>query len=110
MEDEEGYEPSPLPVEKDEVVAKSSFSMRSEENKQRRKAEEPGSGAVEPPPEYADEGEHFCESGADAHVCRMHLIAQILTLVAFWTQHMGNIAMCASCLRFLCRGVHRRVL
>eukprot|EP00475_Leptophrys_vorax_P010554 TRINITY_DN17127_c0_g1_i1.p1 TRINITY_DN17127_c0_g1~~TRINITY_DN17127_c0_g1_i1.p1 ORF type:complete len:168 (-),score=34.15 TRINITY_DN17127_c0_g1_i1:378-881(-) len=54
-EDEDEYDMAAPAVQRDEVVAKTSFAMRSEENMQRRKSEEP----PPPPPEedaYLEQG------------------------------------------------------
>ncbi|CAI5972177.1 unnamed protein product [Closterium sp. NIES-64] len=54
-EEEEEYDIAQPAVQRDEVVAKTSFSMRSEENMQRRKTEEPAPPADEAEEVYMDQ-------------------------------------------------------
>ncbi|GJP85919.1 hypothetical protein CLOP_g16011 [Closterium sp. NIES-67] len=71
-DDEEDYDMAPAAIQRDEVVAKTSFSMRSEENMQRRKAEEPAAPVDEAEEIYMDQGndgwggvEDYAEFGED---------------------------------------------
>ncbi|CAI5509920.1 unnamed protein product [Closterium sp. Naga37s-1] len=55
-DEEEEYDIAQLAVQRDEVVAKTSFAMRSEENMQRRKTEEPAPPVDEAEEVYMDQG------------------------------------------------------